>query len=78
MTKLMTTRSAPAWSRRRQRMVHLVVAVPLLAYVYATPDAGSALTWGVRWVLAPALIVSGVVMWQAPRLRRWRKRRVAA
>lgn len=61
--------------RQLQRAAHLVAAIPVLAYIYATPAGDAALTTVVRGVVVPVLVVSGLLLWQAPRLRRWRARR---
>jgi hypothetical protein len=47
----------------------------VLAYVYLTPAADAALTSVVRGVVVPVLVLSGLLLWQAPRLRRLRARR---
>jgi hypothetical protein len=59
-----------AQQRKVQRGVHLVGAVVLLAYVYAPLE--SQLQDVVRFVVFPVLIVTGMAMWQAPRIRRAR------
>jgi hypothetical protein len=64
--------------RRVQRAIHLVSGGLLLAFVYLTPDSGSAVTDVMRWLVFPVLAATGVAMWQWPRLRRLRRRRVAA
>lgn len=56
----------------------MVAALPLLSYVYATPDASDPRTLFVRFVAIPVLVITGVLMWQMPRLRRALARRKAA
>ncbi len=58
--------------RDRQRLAHLVGGVLLVAYVYA-PGA-PVLEAAVRWVVLPVLVVSGVVMWQWGKIRRWMRK----
>jgi hypothetical protein len=66
--------------RKAQRGTHLLAAVVLLAYVY-TP-LGEQLEDVVRFAVFPALALTGIAMWQAPRIRRglrservgWRQR----
>lgn len=65
-----------AQQRRRQRAVHLVSGAMLLVFVYG-PDIGHFHTF-VQVVALPVLVLTGVVMWQAPRIRRLRKRMTAA
>jgi hypothetical protein len=54
--------------RRLQRSAHLLAAAILLAYVYV--PIGSQLEDAVRFTAFPLLALSGMAMWQAPRIRR--------
>lgn len=54
--------------RKAQRVVHLAGAAVLLAYVYAPLEAQ--LQDFVRFVVFPVLTLTGIAMWQAPRIRR--------
>jgi len=55
--------------RDLQRAAHLVAALVLLVYVYAAPLLGAGFISAVRWMVVPALVVSGVALWQWHRLR---------
>jgi hypothetical protein len=66
-------RIEPRRVRFLQRLVHLVTGFALVAYVYATPEPESPLTVGIR-VLVPVVVVSGVAMWQWPRVRKYLRR----
>jgi len=55
--------------RDLQRAAHLLAGVVLLAYVYAAPLLGAGFTSAVRWLVVPALVISGVALWQWHRLR---------
>jgi hypothetical protein len=61
-----------AQQRRAQRRVHLAAALLLIAYLYA--PLAAQLQDAVRFLALPALVVTGIAMWQAPRIRRLRKR----
>jgi thiosulfate reductase cytochrome b subunit len=61
-----------AQQRRAQRRVHLAAGLLLIAYLYAPLEAQ--LHDAVRFVVLPALVMTGIGMWQAPRIRRLRKR----
>jgi protein-S-isoprenylcysteine O-methyltransferase Ste14 len=65
----------PRRARKLQRAVHLVAALPVLAYIYVTPTADAPMTTIVRAGVVPVLVLSGLLLWQAPRLRRLRARR---
>lgn len=60
-----------AQQRKAQRVVHLAAALVLFAYLYA--PLGAQLQDVVRFVVFPLLLVTGIAMWQAPRIRRLRK-----
>ena len=62
--------------RKLQRAAHLLTGAMLLAYVYL--PAGRELEEVVRFAVLPLLALSGVAMWQAPRIRRALRRRRAA
>jgi thiosulfate reductase cytochrome b subunit len=61
-----------AQQRKAQRVVHLIAALLLIAYLYAPLEAQ--LQDAVRFLGLPALVLTGIAMWQAPRIRRLRKR----
>ena len=60
-----------AQQRKVQRAIHLVTGVALIAYVY-WPQAAH-LHDAVRFLLLPLLVLTGIAMWQARRVRRLRK-----
>jgi hypothetical protein len=60
-----------AQQRKVQRGVHLTAALVLAGYLYA--PIGAPLQDVVRFVVLPVLVVTGIAMWQAARIRRlWR------
>lgn len=62
-------------TRDRQRVAHMVGGLLLVAYVYVPGGPGAVLETAVRWVGLPALVGSGVVMWQWAKIRRWMRKR---
>lgn len=58
--------------RKVQRGVHLAAGFLLIAYLYG--PLAAQLQDAVRFVALPALVATGIAMWQAPRIRRLRKR----
>lgn len=60
-----------AQQRKVQRVVHLAAALLLVAYLYAPLE--TQLQDAVRFIVLPVLVLTGTVMWQAPRIRRLRK-----
>jgi hypothetical protein len=54
--------------RKLQRALHLLTGALLLAYLYLR--AGRELEHVIRFLILPLLALSGMAMWQAPRLRR--------
>jgi hypothetical protein len=61
-----------ARQRKAQRVIHLVAALLLIVYAYAPLEAQ--FQDAVRFLALPALVVTGIAMWQAPRIRRLRRR----
>ncbi len=61
-----------AQQRRVQRAVHLAAGFLLIAYLYG--PLAAQLQDAVRFVALPALVATGIAMWQAARIRRLRKR----
>jgi len=55
--------------RDLQRAAHLLGALVLVVYVYVAPLLGAGFTAAVRWLVVPALAVSGMALWQWHRLR---------
>jgi hypothetical protein len=66
----------PGQQRKIQRAVHLGAALTVLVCVYL-PLGDLALNVS-RFLALPVLVLTGVVMWQAPRLRRLLARRPRA
>ena len=60
-----------AQQRKLQRAIHLATGIALVAYVYG-PQAAQ-LHDAIRFLLLPLLVLTGIAMWQAPRIRRLRK-----
>lgn len=56
--------------RDRQRLAHLAAGAVLLVYVYAAPLMGPGFAAAVRWLVLPALVISGVALWQWHRVRK--------
>jgi thiosulfate reductase cytochrome b subunit len=59
------------------RTLHLVLSIPIIGFIYgpvaAIPPAASF----TRFVAVPLVILSGLWLWQKPRLLRWlRQRRI--
>ena len=57
--------------RKAQRIAHLAAAVVLVGYLYAPLEAQP--QDAVRFFVLPLLVMTGIAMWQAPRLRRLRR-----
>lgn len=57
-----------AQQRKVLRVVHLVAAFVLVGIVIA--PVGGYLHYGVSFIALAVLVVTGIAMWQAPRIRR--------
>lgn len=61
--------------RRIQRAVHLVAGVLLLATTYLPIETSGRDV--IRWIVLPVLVVTGLWMWNAARIRRFLKSRTS-
>jgi hypothetical protein len=60
----------PRFERNLIRTLHLVLSVPVVGYIYgpvANIPEGAAFT---RYVAFPAVVLSGIWLWQKPRILR--------
>jgi hypothetical protein len=64
--------------RRALRLGHIAVGVLLGIYVYSPLHADPLLTGIIRYLAIPAIVLSGVAMWQQGRISRWTARRSVA
>jgi hypothetical protein len=56
------------------RLVHLIIAALIAAFVYSPLRLNDTFTSVVQLVVLPVLIVSGIVMWQQPTVVKWLNR----
>ncbi|HUH06611.1 MAG TPA: hypothetical protein VML96_02280 [Egibacteraceae bacterium] len=72
----------PGRSRSLLRAGHLAAAVPFLLYLYGPLEGSAALRDLLRALTAPGLVLSGLALWQQPRvlsaIRRRRARTASA
>lgn len=59
------------------RTLHLGLALPIGALIYAPESVAMALRPAVQFALFPVVAVSGLLMWQGTRLRKYLLRRKA-
>jgi hypothetical protein len=64
--------------RDGQRAFHLIVGMLLVISVYVPVEPGSITQAALQWVIAPAAVLAGVLMWQWPAVRRLTRRSRAA
>lgn len=60
------------------RWLHIVASIPILGFIYGPvaqiPRAAAA----VRWVLMPAVVLSGLWLWKGHLVRNWWRQRTRA
>ncbi len=59
------------------RWVHIVFSIPILGYIYSPFENLPAYAPRVRYVVVPAMLLSGLWMWKGPVLRRLISKRPA-
>lgn len=50
------------------RLLHLVLSVPILGFLYGPVEHIAPAAWFTRWVAMPVVVLSGVWMWLKPRV----------
>lgn len=63
--------------RQVVRWLHIVEAAVLGALIYGPWGDGSILELSIQYFFFPALGISGLVLWQQPRIMKWIKQRGA-
>ncbi|MEQ8675498.1 MAG: hypothetical protein RLP44_32715 [Aggregatilineales bacterium] len=63
--------------RNTMRVLHLVEAIVLGVFIYGPWGDGSVLEVLIQLVLFPALGISGLIMWQQPRISKFLRSRNA-
>ena len=56
------------------RAFHLTGMIPMGLLIYTTLDQPSPLLQVVRMAVFPSFVLTGLIMWQMPRLSKWFKR----
>jgi len=64
-------------SRERSiiRILHLVLSVPILGFLYGPVARIEPAAWFTRFVAMPVVVLSGIWLWQKPRIQRWLRNR---
>lgn len=75
MTAVTPTRGSNKRLRDLQRAVHLVAGLLLVAYIYTPLRDLPIFGLLVQLAVVPAVVATGLAMWQLPRLRTWLRRR---
>jgi hypothetical protein len=66
------------WRRSTHRLAHLLLAGVLGTFVYSPFTADPTFRFVVQVIAFPALVVSGLLLWRGPALRRWLRTRQSA
>lgn len=52
------------------RVVHLVLSVPIVGYLYGPVASIPQGAWFTRWIAFPVVVLSGLWLWLKPRIAR--------
>jgi thiosulfate reductase cytochrome b subunit len=63
-------------SRERNviRILHLVLSIPIVGFIYGPVANIPQAAWFTRFVAVPIVVLSGIWLWQKPRVLRWVRR----
>jgi hypothetical protein len=59
------------------RLLHLVLSVPILGYLYGPVAAIPGAAWFTRWIAVPLVVLSGLWLWLKPRVAKRLAKRFA-
>ena len=60
------------------RWIHVVFSIPIIGYIYSPFDAIPDYAFQTRYIFVPVMVLTGLYMWQRPRIRRLLARRPAS
>jgi hypothetical protein len=65
----------PSFQRVIVRWIHLVLAIPIIGYIYSPFDKIPQYAFPTRYIFVPIMVLSGLWMWKGHLVRRfiWRK-----
>ncbi len=59
--------------RKIIRWLHILISIPVIGFIYGPVKDIPAAAAGVRWVLFPIIILSGLWLWKGHVVKRWLK-----
>lgn len=58
-----------AWRERTTiRLLHLVLSIPILGFIYGPVSHMAHAAWFTRWIALPLVAISGLWLWLKPRI----------
>ncbi|EEF58466.1 hypothetical protein [Pedosphaera parvula] len=62
---------SPTRERNVIRMLHLVLSIPIVGFIYGPAATIPRAAWFTRFIAVPVVVISGIWLWQKPRVKRW-------
>lgn len=66
-----------ATERKIIRWLHILIAIPIVGYIYGPVAQIPQAVIAVRWVFFPVLVLSGFWLWLGHYWRKWKRNREA-
>jgi hypothetical protein len=66
---------SPARERNVMRMLHLVLSIPIIGFIYGPVATIPRAVWFTRYIAVPVVVLSGVWLWLKPKVKRWVRER---
>ncbi len=57
--------------RQLIRWLHLIASVPIVGFIYGPVAEIPQAVFAIRWVIFPAVVLSGLWLWQGFRVKKW-------
>jgi len=65
-----------ATERKIIRWFHIIANIPIVGYIYGPVKNFSNAVFGIKWIIFPLIVVSGLWLWKGHLVKKWlRKKR---
>lgn len=58
------------WGRTILRTIHLILAIPIIGYIYSPFELIPSYAFPTRFIFLPAMVLTGLWMWKAHWIKR--------
>ncbi|MEO6455392.1 MAG: hypothetical protein ABIN97_15030 [Ginsengibacter sp.] len=64
-----------ASERKIIRWLHIIASIPIVGYIYGPVKNLPNAVFGIKWILFPAIVISGFWLWKGHLLKKWLRKK---